>query len=306
MHALLLALALLPPHCGGGRPRMSDPQWVRRAAELAGFSVRDCNLGTWIVKGRGRTGFYLWTSRGAAETHPRLGRLAGVALYGTSWRVWWRAQGLTVWLEYGPRISSTLPTRGRLANLVVVTKHLPRRYTPIRMMHTPSGPLAKCRSSRLLRPACPRSIPRIPGWRTYPSYGNRVKDTFGIESGGPFPKPELNRPPSMFHLEISADRSRDAKLVLPFRWPRRPIVTPHDGLTRGARQEPLAFGAFLWGGKRGTLTLAPGYPLGGSQGGHLIFRWRSGNVTYFVGLHAWEPLTETVSTLRRIVSSTPR
>jgi hypothetical protein len=170
------------------------------------------------------------------------------------------------------------------------------------MMRTPYGPLRKCRSSKILARACPRAIPRIAGWRTYPSYGNPVTDTFGLESGGgELPgKPELNRPPAMLHFELSASRGRQ---ILSFAWPRGAAVRPRNGLVRQKRSQPVLLGRILWSGRRGSLALAPSFPVGGSQGNHLIFRWRAGGVTYFLGLHAWEPFLETVATLRKMVAS---
>jgi hypothetical protein len=291
----LAALALAVPRF--------EASWLHRTAAVAGFRVTGSNDAAWFVRGRGRTGFYLWANRAAPKATPVFDRLAGATLYGTRKQVGWRAQGVTVWIQYGPRADWALPPRGRLAELVLVTLHLPRRYGPIQLMRTPYGPLRKCRSSKLLTPACPRAIPRIPGWRTYPSYGNPVTNTFGLERGGEFPgKPELNRPPAMLHFELSAARGR--RQVLAFAWPRGAAVHPRDGLVREKRGRPLGLGDAVWGGRRGSLVLAPPWPGGGSQGNHLIFRWRAGGVTYFVGLHAWEPFLETVSTLRRMVEST--
>jgi len=284
-------------------PRLDAP-WLHKAAELAGFHVSGHNDTAWVVHGRSPTGFYLWATRRQPEPRPLFDRLANVPIYGTGKRDAWRAQGLTVWLEYGPSADATLPPRGRLAELVVVTLRLPRSYRPIAMMRMPYGPRSKCRSSRLLRPACPRRIPRIPGWNTYPSYGNPVTGTFGIERGGEFPgKPELSRPPAMLHLELSADRHGQ---VLAFPWPSGPSVHARDGLVRMKREHPLLLGPVTWAGRHGSLALAPSYPRGGSQGNHLIFRWREGGATYFLGLHSWEPFTETVATLHRIVASLPR
>jgi hypothetical protein len=233
-------------------------------------------------------------------------RLAGTTLYGTMSQVGWRAQGVTVWIQYGPRADAKLPRRARLAELVLVTAHLPRRYRPIFMIRTPYGPLRKCRSSKLLAPACPREIPRIRGWRTYPSYGNPVTNTFGLEHGGEFPgKPELSRPPGMLHFELSAGRGRAARRILAFGWPRAGAVHPKNGLVREKRGQPVLLGNAVWNGRRGSLVLAPSFPLGGSQGNHPIFRWRTRGVTYFLGLHAWEPFVETVATLRRMVMRLP-
>lgn len=305
---VLASLTLTPPPASsltaceapGEWPHSRDAAWLQRAATVAGFSVTGCTGSAWIVQRR--ASFYLWTTTTAPSDRPVETEIAGATIYGDHVRLAWRAQGLTVWLEPGPKADELHPARRELAELVVATRRLPRRYGPIAMMPMPPGPLAKCRSSRLLRPACPRHIPRIPGWLTYPRYGNPVTTTFGIERGGEFPgKPELNRPPSMLHLEISANRLE--RNLVPFPWPKGKAQTPRDGLLHGERDEPIALGEVSWAHRKGTLLLAPPHPIGGSQGNHLIFRWREGDVTYIVGLHAWEPFTETVSILRRIVES---
>ena len=158
---LMVALAL------AGKPRF-EASWLHRAAQVAGFHVAGSNDAAWFVKGRGRTGFYLWANRAAPAPRPVFDRLAGAILYGTKNQVGWRAQGVTVWIQYGPRADATLPRRNQLAQLVFVTLRLPRRYGSIPMMRTPYGPQRKCRSSKTLARACPRAIPRIAGWRTYP------------------------------------------------------------------------------------------------------------------------------------------
>jgi hypothetical protein len=296
MVGLLVALALAVPRF--------EAAWLHRVATVAGFRVTGHNDAAWFVRGRGRTGFFLWANRAAPESEPVFDELAGKTLYGTGKQIGWRAQGVTVWIQYGPRSDAILPRLGRLAELVMTSLRLPRRYGAIPMMRTPYGPLRKCRTSKLLAPACPRTIPRIAGWRTYPSYGNPVTSTFGLERGGEVPdKPELNRPPTMLHFELSGARGDRARQLFPFGWPRGAAVAARNGLVREKRRAPLGLGEAVWGGHRGSLALAPPWPGGGSQGNHLIFRWRAGGVTYFLGLHSWEPFLETVSTLRRMVKS---
>ena len=106
----------------------------------------------------------------------------------------------------------------------------------------------------------------------------------------------------MMHLELTGTRTRPTR-VLPFPWPRGAGIRPRDGLVRALGNRPVGLGSVTWAGKHGSLALAPPFPTGGSQGNHLIFRWREAGATYFLGLHAWEPFLETVSTLRRIVGS---
>jgi len=55
----------------------------------------------------------------------------------------------------------------------------------------------------------------------------------------------------------------------------------------------------------GTLALVAPYLLGGEQGDHVIFVWHTRTSDYVIGLHAWEPFTQAVSTLRAIVESSP-
>jgi hypothetical protein len=167
-------------------------------------------------------------------------------------------------------------------------------------MATPPKALTRCHSDRRLRPACPTRIPRIPGWDVYP---RKVDGIFGIQLGGEIPgRPELMRPPRILHIEVAVDPDR----WVPFRWPSGAAVAPRDGLVRSEREKPVFLGSSVWAGKRGSVALAPGYPTGGSQGNHVMFRWRHGRQTHVVGLHAWEPFSEAYATLRRIVASLPR
>jgi hypothetical protein len=72
------------------------------------------------------------------------------------------------------------------------------------------------------------------------------------------------------------------------------------------REHLLRFGVRRWGGRTGWLELAPSYLRGGMLGNHLIFRWGPRGDERIVSLHAWEPLTESADTLRRIVESASR
>jgi hypothetical protein len=51
------------------------------------------------------------------------------------------------------------------------------------------------------------------------------------------------------------------------------------------------------------VVLAPSYPSGGEQGDHLIFRWSRDGVGFAVGLHAWEPLSGAMGTLKMMIGS---
>jgi hypothetical protein len=279
--------------------------WIRRAAELAGFHRAGCTGSAWVM--RRRTSVFLWTTSGSGgdgTTMPTIAGLAWAGVRGDGVRLMWRVQGVSVWLEPGPRADQPFPQRRALVRLIVATQRLPRRARPIAMMPTPYGPLPRCRHDVLVRPACPTRIPRVPGWNLY---GDDLEGVFGLERGGEVPgAPELNRPPAMLHIEIWAGRPGRVNVVTADEWPTGPPVHARDGLVRRARQRPLPLGSARWGGRSGSLALIPGYPVGGSMGDHLVFRWREDGYEYLVSLHAWEPFHETVAMLRRIVESIPR
>ncbi len=222
---------------------------------------------------------------------------------------------MAIWLAPGSAASDTLPGKSALSWLQVASRAFPRRYKPIPFLKTPAAMLRACRSDPSLAPACATRMPRVAlttyeRWgRTYSSlrtYQAKDGGVFGMQVGGEIPgKPELMRPPGNLHIEVEAATGR-APRTIGYTWPTSGAVTPRDGLVREKRDKPVLFGSVTWGGKKGTLVLSTGYPTGGSQGGHVVFRWRSGKTTYLVGMHAWEPLTEAVATLRRVVASLPR
>jgi hypothetical protein len=49
---------------------------------------------------------------------------------------------------------------------------------------------------------------------------------------------------------------------------------------------PLALGRFTWGTKTGVLVLAPRYPIGGVDGGYLVFEWTTDGADAAISLHA--------------------
>lgn len=280
--------------------RSETADWLRRAVEVAGYPVEGCTGSAWIAR-TPRTQFYVWASNGPGSGgreryEPRL----PLPTYSDGVRLVWQAQGLAIWIEAGPGSEDVLPGKTALGWLQISTRGLPRVYRKLELMATPPAVLARCRLDRRLQPACPLRIPRIPGWDTYPRV---VEGVFGIQRGGEIPgKPELMRPPRILHVEVAVDPDR----FVPFRWPAAGAVVPRDGLVREERQKPVLLGAVTWAGRKGSVALAPGYPVGGSQGNHVMFRWREAGETFVVGMHAWEPFTEAYATLRRIVASLPR
>jgi hypothetical protein len=62
MVGLLVTLALAVPRF--------EEAWLHRVATVAGFHVTGHNDAAWFVRGRGRTGFYLWANRGTCARCP--------------------------------------------------------------------------------------------------------------------------------------------------------------------------------------------------------------------------------------------
>jgi hypothetical protein len=171
----------------------------------------------------------------------------------------------------------------------------------------PPAALRKCRASSLLRRACPTQVPVAPYDPRSDIYDTRVfatgpgtPKTFNFQWGGETPgHPERNRPPRMVHIVLVG-----GEFETEFAVGKR--TAPADGLMRTKRRAGVDLGPARWNGRSGRLILAPPFPRGGINGNHLLFRWRDGRVVYQLGLHGWEPFTETVATLRAVVASLPR
>jgi hypothetical protein len=169
--------------------------------------------------------------------------------------------------------------------------------------------LAHCERSALLRPVCPRSVPRVDFYLSHLSVGltgigGPVLDVFNLESGGEYPgRPQLNRPPSMAHVVVVAGNvERLAPLRVPGARSGEPV---RDGVLRRKREAPVSFGRVRWASRTGSLYLAPGFPTGGMLGNHLNFTWDERRMQYTLSLHAWEPLTEAAAALRTMVERLP-
>jgi hypothetical protein len=179
----------------------------------------------------------------------------------------------------------------------------------VRLIATPAEALRRCERAPRLRPACPRRIPFVgppPGYDVAlcrvgrPECAGLTWDDFHIQRAG-----SSGRPPGSLHIAIFAG-DLESGHAFRFCYPTTHAQQLRDGLFGLTRTTALFFGSATWAGKRGALILAPPNPLGGTQGDHLVFRWRERGVDYALGLHAWEPLTEAEATLREIMESTPR
>ncbi|MEZ5098591.1 MAG: hypothetical protein R3C15_02030 [Thermoleophilia bacterium] len=176
----------------------------------------------------------------------------------------------------------------------------------IALVATPARARRRCERILLLAPACPSRVAKVPDWnvfaRRFRTSGFAVWDFW--HGAADTPRPEQARPPAAFHLVLIAGKLDDA--LGGFQLPSNGSPTPiQDGLMRQDRTAGVFFGTFRWGRRTGSLVLAPPYPNAGEQSNRLIFTWRHKGRTYAVGIHGWEPFTETVQTLRRIVAAIP-
>ncbi len=181
-------------------------------------------------------------------------------------------------------------------------------HRPVPLVSLAAAKLDHCERSGLLRPICPRRVPRVRA--AYLSnlavelMGRPVLDVFNLERGGEDPRrPERNRPPRMAHVVAVAG---NVERLAPFREPRGAAGEPlRDGVMGRARAAPVSFGRVRWARRAGALYLMPPFPHGGMLGNHLVFSWRQGGRQYALSLHAWEPLTESATTLGKMVHALP-
>lgn len=170
---------------------------------------------------------------------------------------------------------------------------------PLREAH-----LDTCERSALVRPVCPRLLPRA-GRYASSLYVEPHLDIFNLGVGVDSPaRSELNRPPSFLHFVLVAG---DVERLVNGRLPRAETrLAVRDGLMGRDRSRPTALGRATWARRAGTVYLMSSWGSGGGMlGDHLVFSWREGGRTYALSLHAWEPLTESVETLRAVVESVP-
>jgi hypothetical protein len=234
-------------------------------------------------------------ARGAVECHA--GRGGGTQFVESG-----RAFG--AYLLLGDRAPDALAARARrVLDRVKVEPELP---PPVELVPLATKSRASCRRSPLLRPVCPSRAPRVRA--PYLSHLARdlarpaaQLDVFDLERGVMRAEHERNRPPAAAHLALLAgDTERIAPWSEPWGEPPRPL---RDGVLRERRGAPVSFGLVDVGGRRALLFLAPPYPTGGYLGNHLVLVWGARGARRAVSLHAWEPLTEAVATLLRLVPS---
>ena len=157
-----------------------------------------------------------------------------------------------------------------LACLLGINSAVAAVATSPRMERTAAYILAYCRESRRLPLACPHLLPRMeqpsPHWETSVCVAGRTGcqghltwDDLSLVDAG-----YGARPPAWSHISIYAGNLKSA---FRFPYPTRGVPPPHlDGLFARTRMRAIFLGFHTWGGKRGTVVLAPDYPDGGEQG----------------------------------------
>jgi hypothetical protein len=81
-------------------------------------------------------------------------------------------------------------------------------------------------------------------------------------------------------------------------------VTLRNGIANGLRRRPIALGPRVWSGIHGDLSLTPtSYSDLGELSDLVVFRWRDAAGDHAVGVNVWEPLIDSVATLRAVVST---
>jgi len=124
--------------------------------------------------------------------------------------------------------------------------------------------------------------------------------TLDLHVSWPHGDPAKNRPPAFVHVVVEG-----GDLEASFEFTRRSGTATTRTLSR-----PRAAGLVLahprWGGRAGTLFLAPSFDRSSTiHGDHLVFVWREGGTEHLVSLHGWAPIEQARATLRAMVESIP-
>jgi len=166
------------------------------------------------------------------------------------------------------------------------------------MTTTPAWLGELCRTTPMLRPACPRRVPAagvqgasldvVP---TPPSERPRLTSVLvNIQ----YSDLREKRPPPFVHLELTAGR-----VVSSTRF-SQPVPIGRLTVPEGyAVTRPISLGRRDWTAHPGMLVF------GDCFGNHLCYRWSQNGRDHQIDLHAWEPVAQTVRVLRAIVASTP-
>ncbi|HYX87642.1 MAG TPA: hypothetical protein VE777_21935 [Gaiellales bacterium] len=251
---------------------------------------------------------------GRLSLAPSRGRIPYVYFHYLLFR--WRAShgetaiGVHAWEPFTETVQTLHALVDRLTPAAphpLVFPPLPEAPGGVAMTRAPDWLLGACYALDT-RPICPTRIPAAqpslavffePRWRSGPNPSARqdlLSVSWGAPHGSDFAR---NGPPGFLHLDLIAGAVPVNRRYAHARIP------PRDGLMRRtgtgeAAGAPIPLGHPDWGGHHGSLVL------GDCFSNHLCFRWAEDHSTYQVDIHGWEPFTQTVAALRRIVGSIPR
>lgn len=180
------------------------------------------------------------------------------------------------------------------------------------MIPTPSWALAACAPVAELRQFCPGEVPltRQRGWTMIVTAPSRrlplalLQLQSGVAWGGN--QERVHRPPILGNTVVLGGQFMrlDASA---FPTPGARSVVVRNGMANGLRRRPIRLEPRTWSGIGGELSLTPSvYPAQGELSDLVVFRWRDATGDHAVGLNVWEPLTDSVATLRAIVSTLTR
>jgi hypothetical protein len=181
---------------------------------------------------------------------------------------------------------------------------------PVPMTDSPAGFLRDCLETRLLRHACPRRVPitERPFRGGVIDFGTQSFAALDMRSAPNDARPGANRPPRFVHIAVEAGthagfrRLAASMSAVSLRGSRTWRGDPDERLRRDRRRSVL-LATPRRDGRRGSLLLFPGYPVGGVVGDHLLFLWKDPRGIYALSRHAWSPMVEAVATLEAMVES---
>jgi hypothetical protein len=180
---------------------------------------------------------------------------------------------------------------------------------PVAMIPTPRWALAACATVAELRRFCPGQVPltRQRGSTMIFTAPRRRFPValFELQSGvawGGF-REHVHRPPIFGNTVVLGGQFMRLNARAFPASGARPVVL-RNGIANGLRRRPIALGPRTWSGIGGELSLTPSfyYDLG-ELSDLVVFRWHDTAGDHAVGLNVWEPLIDSVATLRAIVST---
>jgi hypothetical protein len=180
---------------------------------------------------------------------------------------------------------------------------------PVAMIPAPAWALAACASVSELRRLCPGRVPltRRRGWTMVLTAPRRrfPLAVFQLQSGlawGGFEE-HVHRPPIFGSTVVLGGRFGRLEAGAFPATGARPVVL-RNGIANGLRRRPIALGPRVWSGIHGDLSLTPtSYSELGELSDLVVFRWLDAAGDHAVGVNVWEPLIDSVATLRAIVST---